>query len=118
MVPVLSKGLRAELIYFDLKCSTIGAWYKDLVAKIVRALVDHPYRVSVTEIEGENTPVLELKVAKSDMGKVIGRQGRHADAIRTLFMCCLRQDPVKVCSGDCGVRIDRAIFSNRIAGNR
>ena len=118
MVSELSKGLRTEFKYFDLKFSTIGAWYKDLIAEIVRALVDHPYRVSVTEIEGENTTVLQFRFAKSDMGKVIGRQGRHADAIRTLFMCCLRQDPVKVCSGDCGVRIDRAIFSNRIAGNR
>jgi predicted RNA-binding protein YlqC (UPF0109 family) len=58
---------------------------KDLITEIVKALVDQPDQVSVTEIEGEHTNVLELKVAKSDMGKVIGRQGRNAQAIRTIL---------------------------------
>ena len=58
---------------------------KDLISDIVKALVDQPDKVSVTEIEGENTTVLELKVAKSDMGKVIGKQGRNAQALRTVL---------------------------------
>ena len=58
---------------------------KDLIKEIVQALVDQPDQVSVTEIKGDNTTVLELKVAKSDMGKVIGKHGRHADAIRTIL---------------------------------
>ena len=58
---------------------------KDLITQIVQALVDQPDQVSVSEIVGENTNVLELKVAKSDMGKVIGKQGRHAQALRTIL---------------------------------
>jgi predicted RNA-binding protein YlqC (UPF0109 family) len=58
---------------------------KDLIKEIVQALVDQPDQVSVSEIVGENTNVLELKVAKSDMGKVIGRQGRNAQALRTIL---------------------------------
>ena len=57
----------------------------DLITKIVQAIVDQPEQVSVAEIEGEHTVVLELRVAKGDMGKVIGRQGRHAQAIRTIL---------------------------------
>ena len=57
---------------------------KDLIGYIAKALVDQPERVSVTEIEGRNTNVLELSVAKSDMGKIIGKQGRTAMAIRTI----------------------------------
>jgi len=48
-------------------------------------MVDNPEQVRVTEIEGSQTVVLELKVAKSDMGKVIGKQGKTAHAIRTLL---------------------------------
>jgi len=58
---------------------------KDLITEIVKALVDQPEKVSVTEIVGENTNVLELSVAKSDMGKVIGKQGRNAQALRTIL---------------------------------
>ena len=58
---------------------------KDLIADIAKALVDQPDRVSVSEIEGNNTNVLELSVAKSDMGKIIGKQGRNAYAIRTIL---------------------------------
>ena len=54
------------------------------VSDIVKALVDQPEQVTVTEIEGGHTVVLELSVAKSDMGKVIGKRGKHADAIRTI----------------------------------
>ena len=58
---------------------------KDLITEIVQALVDHPEKVSVNEIEGAHTTVLELRVAKPDMGKVIGKQGRTAQAIRTIL---------------------------------
>lgn len=59
---------------------------KDLIGYIVRALVDHPEQVSVSEIEGSQTSVLSLKVAKEDFGKVIGKQGRTAKAMRTLLI--------------------------------
>jgi predicted RNA-binding protein YlqC (UPF0109 family) len=58
---------------------------KELLIQIVKALVDNPEQVQITEIEGSQTVVLELKVAKSDMGKVIGKQGRTANAIRVLL---------------------------------
>ena len=58
---------------------------KDLISDIVKALVDQPEQVSVNEVEGGHTVVLELSVAKSDMGKVIGKQGRNAQAIRTIL---------------------------------
>ena len=58
---------------------------KDLINYIAQALVDHPEQVSVNEIEGRQTSVLELKVAKEDIGKVIGKQGRTARAIRTIL---------------------------------
>ena len=58
---------------------------KDLISEIVQALVDQPDQVSITEIAGEHTVVLELSVAKSDMGKVIGKQGRNALALRTIL---------------------------------
>ena len=58
---------------------------KDLVSYIAQALVDHPEDVSVTEVAGNQTSVLELKVAKDDLGKVIGKQGRTARAMRTIL---------------------------------
>lgn len=58
---------------------------KDLIEYIARALVDNPDQVKVTEIEGEKTSVIELSVAKEDLGKVIGKQGRTARAIRTIL---------------------------------
>ena len=58
---------------------------KDLITEIVKAIVDRPEEVSVTEIQAEHTSVLELRVAKSDLGKVIGKQGKNAQAIRTII---------------------------------
>jgi predicted RNA-binding protein YlqC (UPF0109 family) len=58
---------------------------KDLIGYIAKALVDQPEKVSVVEIESRNTNVLELSVAKSDIGKIIGKQGRTAMAIRTIL---------------------------------
>jgi predicted RNA-binding protein YlqC (UPF0109 family) len=58
---------------------------KELVEMIAKALVDNPEQVTVTEVEGEQTTVLELRVAPNDLGKVIGKQGRTARCIRTLL---------------------------------
>lgn len=58
---------------------------KELLVEIAKALVDSPEDVQVTEVEGEQTTVLELRVQNEDLGKVIGRQGRTARAIRTLL---------------------------------
>lgn len=58
---------------------------KELVKFIAQALVDNPEQVQVKEIEGEQTSVIELKVAKEDLGKVIGKQGRTARAMRTIL---------------------------------
>lgn len=58
---------------------------KDLISYIAQALVDHPEQVSVSEVEGDQTSVLELTVAKEDLGKVIGKQGRTARAMRTIL---------------------------------
>ena len=58
---------------------------KDLINYIAQALVDYPDKVTVTEVEGNQTSVLELKVAKEDLGKVIGKQGRTARAMRTIL---------------------------------
>lgn len=57
---------------------------KELVEKIVRALVDAPEEVGVQEIEGTNTKILEIKVSQQDVGKLIGRKGRNINAIRTV----------------------------------
>jgi uncharacterized protein len=57
---------------------------KELVRCMAQALVDRPDEVEVNEIEGEKTTVLELRVADTDLGKVIGRQGRTARAMRTI----------------------------------
>ncbi len=58
---------------------------KDLIKYIAQALVDNPEQVEVSEVEGNQTSVLELKVAKEDLGKVIGKQGRTARAMRTIL---------------------------------
>ncbi len=58
---------------------------KELIDYIAKALVDNPDEVTVTEVEGDQTSVLELKVAKEDLGKVIGKQGRTARAMRTIL---------------------------------
>jgi predicted RNA-binding protein YlqC (UPF0109 family) len=58
---------------------------KDLIYSIAQALVDNPEQVTVAEVQGNQTSVLELKVAKEDLGKVIGKQGRTARAMRTIL---------------------------------
>jgi uncharacterized protein len=61
------------------------AGMKELVEDIAKALVDIPEEVKVREVEGEQVTVLELRVAPSDLGKVIGKQGRTARSVRTLL---------------------------------
>jgi len=61
------------------------AGIKELVEEIAKALVDNPEEVQVREVKGEQVTVLELRVAPSDLGKVIGKQGRTARSIRTLL---------------------------------
>lgn len=58
---------------------------KELIHYIAQSIVDNPDQISVAEVEGQQTTVLELKVAKEDLGKVIGKQGRNAQAIRTIL---------------------------------
>jgi len=58
---------------------------KELIEYIAKSLVANPEEVSVTALEGEQTTVIELRVAKEDMGKIIGKQGRTARAIRTIL---------------------------------
>jgi predicted RNA-binding protein YlqC (UPF0109 family) len=62
-----------------------GIGIRELVEEISKALVDLPEQVVVREVQGEQTTVLELRVAPSDLGKVIGKQGRTARSIRTLL---------------------------------
>jgi len=61
------------------------ATMKDLIKYIAQALVDNPDKVEVSEVQGEQTSVIELRVSKEDLGKVIGKQGKTAKAMRTIL---------------------------------
>jgi predicted RNA-binding protein YlqC (UPF0109 family) len=69
---------------------------RELVEVIAKALVDNPDAVEVKEISGEQSVILELKVAQDDMGKVIGRQGRIAKAIRTVVKAAATKENKRV----------------------
>jgi uncharacterized protein len=69
----------------DVVEADVEALMKALITAIVQALVDKPAEVQIKEVIGEHAHVLELRVAKEDLGKVIGKQGAHASAIRTLM---------------------------------
>ena len=69
---------------------------KELVEVIAKSLVDYPDEVNVTETENEKDIVLELRVAQSDMGKVIGKQGRIAKAIRSVVKAAPSKENKKV----------------------
>lgn len=69
---------------------------KELLEIIAKNIVDNPEQVSVSEIKGERSIVLELKVAPDDMGKVIGKQGRIAKAIRTVVKAAAVHDDKKI----------------------
>ena len=68
---------------------------KELVEVLAKALVDHPDEVVVTETEKDNATVVELRVSPTDMGKVIGKQGRIAKAIRSLVKAAASRDVYK-----------------------
>lgn len=68
----------------------------ELVEYIAKALVDDPESVSVNQVEGEQSIILELKVAQEDMGKVIGKQGRIAKAIRTVVKAAAAKEGKRV----------------------
>jgi predicted RNA-binding protein YlqC (UPF0109 family) len=69
---------------------------KEVLEVIAKALVEHPDEVSVTEIEGDNSLTLELRVADGDMGKVIGKQGKIAKAIRTVVKAAASMENMHV----------------------
>jgi predicted RNA-binding protein YlqC (UPF0109 family) len=69
---------------------------KELLETIAKALVDYPDDVYVNEVEGEKSVILELTVSKDDMGKVIGKQGRIAKAIRTVVKAAAVKDNKRV----------------------
>ncbi|MBS6396496.1 MAG: KH domain-containing protein [Clostridiales bacterium] len=69
---------------------------KELVEVIAKSLVDHPDEVVVTETEKDNATIVELRVSPTDMGKVIGKQGRIAKAIRSLVKAAASKDEKKV----------------------
>lgn len=69
---------------------------KELLEAIVEALVDNPKEIVVNEIEGEKSIILEVRVAPDDMGKIIGKQGRIAKAIRTVMKAAAVKDNKRV----------------------
>jgi predicted RNA-binding protein YlqC (UPF0109 family) len=69
---------------------------KELVELIAKSLVDYPEQVDVKQVEGEHSVILELRVAPDDMGKVIGKQGRIAKAIRTVVNAAAVKDKKRV----------------------
>lgn len=69
---------------------------KELLEIMAKSLVDQPNAVSVTEIQGERSIILELKVAQEDLGKVIGKQGRIANALRTIVRSAAMKDNKRV----------------------
>ena len=69
---------------------------KELVAYVAEALVDHPGRVRVTQVEGAHSVVLELRVAPEDTGRVIGQRGRIVDAIRVLLQAAAARQGKRV----------------------
>jgi uncharacterized protein len=69
---------------------------KQLLEMLAKSLVDHPEAVEVSQVEGERSIILEVKVAPDDMGKVIGKQGRIAQALRTIVKAAAVKEGKKV----------------------
>jgi len=69
---------------------------KELIKYIAQALVDNPEQVEVQEIKAQQTLVLELRVSKEDLGKVIGKKGRTAQAMRTILSCASAKEQKRV----------------------
>lgn len=70
--------------------------YKEMLVALVTKIVDYPDQVSVTEVEGERAAILELRVHESDVGKVIGREGRIINALRTLVKAAAGRENKRV----------------------
>lgn len=69
---------------------------KELVEYIAKSLVDHPEEVRVTQVEGEHSVIIELRVAREEVGKVIGKQGRIANAMRNLLKVAAAKEGKRV----------------------
>ncbi len=69
---------------------------RDLVLLLAKSLVDHPDEVEISEVEGEQSVILEIRVAPDDMGKIIGRQGRIIKALRTVVKASAARDDKRV----------------------
>ena len=69
---------------------------KEIIQRIAQALVDQPDLVTVTEIIGKHTSILELKVDRTDIGKIIGKQGRNANALRTILSAVSAKEKTRV----------------------
>lgn len=69
---------------------------KEFIEYIVKNLVDHPDQVSINEVGGTNTLIIELRVEKSDIGKIIGKKGKTINAIRTLLMSVASRNGLRV----------------------
>lgn len=69
---------------------------KELLEYVARALVDNPEEVSVSQVEGERSIILELKVAPDDMGKIIGKNGRIAEALRTIVNAAAKKEGKRI----------------------
>lgn len=69
---------------------------KELVEYIAKSLVDHPEEVRVTQVEGEHSVIIELRVAREEVGKVIGKQGRIANAMRHLLRVAAAKEGKRV----------------------
>lgn len=69
---------------------------KELVGVLARSLVDNPEAIEINEVEGEKSIIIELKVAEEDMGKVIGKKGRIAKAIRTVVKASAAREGKRV----------------------
>ena len=81
-------GIRMDEAGFEAEAPQVAEpSMEELVRCMALSLVDEVSRIQITEIQGNQTHVIELKVAKEDIGKVIGRQGRTADAMRTIINC-------------------------------
>jgi predicted RNA-binding protein YlqC (UPF0109 family) len=81
----ISPSIGLDLVFLILTIDKGGAAMKHLITRIAKALVDNPEQVNIKEIKGNQTSVLELRVAKRDIGKIIGRQGRTAQAMRIIL---------------------------------
>ncbi len=69
---------------------------KEFVEYIVKNLVDHPDKVRIVEVEGTHTLIIELRVEQSDIGKIIGKEGKTINAIRTLLMSVASRNGIRV----------------------